>query len=85
MNQNYKEYLYFNGEDENPFKDKKSQSKRLDVFWHYEKLHNNSKSFEENLPPIKEYIKNIMLHSLDEFKSDLPNYNAYLNNSSKSQ
>lgn len=83
MLSNFNEYLYYNGEESNPFTDDESRELRKDVFWHYEKQHFNLKNMEPETYTVKGFIKNILLHSLDEDKPDMPHYQMYLNNSSK--
>ncbi|WP_313032020.1 hypothetical protein [Soonwooa sp.] len=83
MQNNYKEYLYYDGEEENPFTDEQSRELRKDVFWHYEKLHFFAKQNDDSIFTVKGYIKNILVHSLDEDKPTLPHYQLYLNNSPK--
>ncbi len=83
MQNNYSEYLYFNGEIENPFTSDQDRELRKDVFWHYEKQHYNVKKSGEDVYTVRGYIKNILIHSLDENKPEMPHYQMYLNNSLK--
>lgn len=80
---NYREYLYYSGEESNPFSSDEDRHLRKDVFWHYEKLHFFEKQNNPDIYTVKGYIKKILIHSLDEDKPELPHFKMYINNSTK--
>ena len=83
MEKKFTEYLYYRGEEDNPFRTDDERKLRKDVFWHYEKIHCNVKGLDPNLSSAKDYIKNIMNHSLDENDPTGKHYRMYLNNGIK--
>lgn len=81
----YSQYLYFDGETENPFTSAEHRERRMDIFWFYERQHFNASKLDPNIYTVKSYIKNILVHSLDEDKPELPHYQMYLSNSPKNK
>lgn len=83
MQNNFSEYLYFNGEESNPFVDYETRGKRMDVFWHYEKAHYNLRKMDPGSENVKFFIMRTLMNSLDENKPSLPHFQMYLKNSPK--
>jgi len=81
MQNKYSQYLYFRGEEENPFKSETDLNLNRHMWWHYECHYSTCKFHKDKFPNLDDYIKDILENKVDYGDPDGRLFGQYKNSS----